>query len=73
MKQEATARMDEQQRKQLFELWRGGASFPEIASTVNGFMQDAATRRASGASEAVERGDDAGIYSGWSRDTCPKV
>lgn len=47
MKQEYPARMSEQQRAQLFELWKR-APFPEIASAVDGFMQGAVDRYTSG-------------------------
>lgn len=49
MKQAVIARMDDQQRSHLFELWRRGAPFPEIAVAVNGFMQAAA--RAAGTND----------------------
>lgn len=55
-------RMTQEQRDELFELWKR-APFPEIASAVDGFMQGVAAQ-VSGASEVVERGDDSGIYSG---------
>ncbi len=47
MKQECPARMNEQQRAQLFELWKR-APFPEIASAVDSFMQGAADQYTSG-------------------------
>jgi len=47
--------MDEQQRAQLFELWRRGAPFPELACAVSRLMQEA-VERAGGESEVV-RGD----------------
>jgi hypothetical protein len=34
--------MDEHQRAELFELWKCGAPFPQLASVVDGFIQDAA-------------------------------
>ena len=43
--------MNEQQRARLFELWKR-APFPEIASAVDAFMQEAVTR-ASGGSEVA--------------------
>lgn len=41
--------MSEEQRHQLFEIWKRGAPFPEIAAAVNGFMQDA--RRTGGGAD----------------------
>jgi len=39
--------LNEQQRVELFEMWKRGAPFPEIASAVSTFMQDAAARAVS--------------------------
>jgi len=36
--------LNEQQRAELFDMWKRGAPFPEIATVVNGFIHDAAAR-----------------------------
>jgi len=65
VKQEYPARMSEQQRAQLFELWKR-APFPEIASAVDSFMQGVAAQ-ASRPSEVRDGVDGCAanyIYSG---------
>ena len=48
-------RLNEKQRAELFELWKRGAPFPELACAVGRLMQEA-VERAGGESEVV-RGD----------------
>ena len=52
-------KLDARERAELFELWKRGAPFPEIAAAVDSFIQDAATR-ASGASEEGGGADGGG-------------
>lgn len=45
--------MDERQRRELFDLWKQGVPFPQLASVVDGFIQEA---HASGGSEEAGGG-----------------